>query len=246
MSAPPAVEWIAGPAASFEAALLAGREVRAAAVAAGASLPLKDLSRFYPSTMQDAVAVVHTRVEDNKKKAAQSKQKSKSKSGAPHTPSDSHYPGAKAGGGEPSAFWMYIEVGAAALRLPLRPGWTAAGTTPCGPGHARVHPLCGAAGPPRPTSCVPPPGLLPRLHPRGPAGPAAPAAGPTGGPRAEGAALRAPPRGRARAAAQARGGQGGCRGGARRSAGGLHARRQRVGPRGRRPRAAAQRHGRQP
>lgn len=118
MSAPAAVEWIAGPGASFEAALLAGREVRTAAIAAGARLPPKDLSRFYPSTMQDAVAAVHARAEDNKKKAAQSKQKSKSKSSAPLTPSDSHFPGAKAGGGEPSAFWMYIEVGAAQSHLP--------------------------------------------------------------------------------------------------------------------------------
>ncbi|KAL4458738.1 hypothetical protein ABPG75_013603 [Micractinium tetrahymenae] len=102
--------WLAGPGAtSFEEALAVGGEVRAAVVAAGPRLPCKDLSRLYPSTMQDAVSVVHARLEENKKKAAASKQKSKSKSGAPHSPSDEHFPGARAGGGEPSAFWMYIE-----------------------------------------------------------------------------------------------------------------------------------------
>lgn len=109
MSGLPVVAWLGGPAATFEAALTARGDVRTAAVAAGQSLPRKDLSRMYPSTMQDAVSIVHARLEENKKKAAASKQKSKSKSGAPHTPSDSHFPGARAGGGEPSAFWMYIE-----------------------------------------------------------------------------------------------------------------------------------------
>ncbi|EFN53262.1 hypothetical protein CHLNCDRAFT_58651 [Chlorella variabilis] len=109
MSALEAVQWLVGEDATFEEALTAGRDVRAAAVAAGKALPPKDLSRLYPSTMQDAVSVVHVRLEENKKKVAQSKQKSKSKSGAPHSPSESHFPGARAGGGDPSAFWMYIE-----------------------------------------------------------------------------------------------------------------------------------------
>lgn len=109
-----AMQWLAGPAATFEDALSVGGDVRAAVVAAGPRLPCKDISRLYPSTMQDAVTVVHARLEENKKKAAASKQKSKSKPGAPHSPSDAHFPGARAGGGEPSAFWMYIEVGAGA------------------------------------------------------------------------------------------------------------------------------------
>ncbi|KAL4435851.1 hypothetical protein ABPG77_000613 [Micractinium sp. CCAP 211/92] len=104
-----AMQWLAGPAATFEDALSVGGDVRAAVVAAGPRLPCKDISRLYPSTMQDAVTVVHARLEENKKKAAASKQKSKSKPGAPHSPSDAHFPGARAGGGEPSAFWMYIE-----------------------------------------------------------------------------------------------------------------------------------------
>ena len=104
------VKWLAGEDASFEEALTAGSEVRQAAVAAGPLLPKRDLSRLYPATMADAVSIVHARVEENKKKAAQSKQKSKSRPGLPPSPSDSHYPGAKQGGGDPSAFWMYIEV----------------------------------------------------------------------------------------------------------------------------------------
>lgn len=87
-----------------------GGDVQAALLAAAPSLPHKDLGRLYPATMQDAVAVVHARLEENKKKAAASKQKSKSKGGAPHSPSDSHFPGARPGGGDPSAFWLYIEV----------------------------------------------------------------------------------------------------------------------------------------
>lgn len=105
------MQWLAGPAATFEEALSVGSDVRAAVVAAGPLLPCKDISRLYPSTMQDAVSVVHARLEENKKKAAASKQKSKSKPGAQHALSDAHFPGARAGGGEPSAFWMYIEVG---------------------------------------------------------------------------------------------------------------------------------------
>ncbi|PSC71102.1 peregrin isoform X2 [Micractinium conductrix] len=101
--------WPAGEHSSFEAALAAGGEVRSAAIGAGPSLPRKDLSRLYPSTMQDAVAVVHARLEENKKKAAASKQKSKSKSGAEQPTSDSHFPGARPGAGDPSAFWLYIE-----------------------------------------------------------------------------------------------------------------------------------------
>lgn len=114
------VAWLAPPGASFEEALAVGGDVRAALLAAGPRLPRKDLSRLYPATMQDAVSVVHARLEDNKKKAAASKQKSKSKSGAPHSPSDSHFPGARPGAGDPSAFWMYIEVRA------LGAGWTCA------------------------------------------------------------------------------------------------------------------------
>ena len=102
--------WPAGEHSSFEAALAAGGEVRSAAIGTGPSLPRKDLSRLYPSTMQDAVAVVHARLEENKKKAAASKQKSKSKSGAEQPTSDSHFPGARPGAGDPSAFWLYIEV----------------------------------------------------------------------------------------------------------------------------------------
>jgi hypothetical protein len=104
------MSWLAGQSVTFEEALEAGQEVAAAAVAAGPRLPPKDLTRLYPTTMQDAVSMVHARVEDSKKKMAQSKQKSKSKSGAVHTATDSHFPGARAGGGEPSAFWMYVEV----------------------------------------------------------------------------------------------------------------------------------------
>ena len=108
MSAP---AWLAPPGATFEQALAVGGDVRAALLAAAPGLPHKDLGRLYPATMQDAVAVVHARLEENKKKAAASKQKSKAKPGAPLSPSDSHFPGARPGGGDPSAFWMYIEVG---------------------------------------------------------------------------------------------------------------------------------------
>jgi hypothetical protein len=113
------ITWLAGQHATLEEAVAVGAEVRAAAVAAGASLPKKALSRLYPATMQDAVSIVHARLEENKKKAQQSKQKSKSK-GAPHSPSDSHFPGALQGGGDPSAFWMYIEVSAIVV-LPSSP-----------------------------------------------------------------------------------------------------------------------------
>lgn len=109
MSVPAGLSWLAGEHATFEEALSAGGDVRRQIVAAGPSLPRKDLAgRLYPATMADAVSIVHARLEDNKKKAAASKQKSKSKAGPPP---DSHFfPGAKQGGGEPSAFWMYIEV----------------------------------------------------------------------------------------------------------------------------------------
>ena len=189
------ITWLAGQHATLEEAVAVGGDVRAAAVAAGASLPKKDLSRLYPATMQDAVSIVHARLEENKKKAQQSKQKSKSK-GAPHSPSDSHFPGARQGGGDPSAFWMYIEVRAIACtavtptesplaavvwvhavqRPEWRPcaaaavAWALAGNrrhrrTALRPHRLMCLPACLCA-------CLPaslPAGLLPGLHPGRPA-----------------------------------------------------------------------------
>ena len=70
------ITWLAGQHATLEEAVAVGGDVRAAAVAAGASLPKKDLSRLYPATMQDAVSIVHARLEENKKKAQEARQKS--------------------------------------------------------------------------------------------------------------------------------------------------------------------------
>lgn len=149
------ITWLAGDDATFEEALAVGADVRAAAVAAAARLPAKDLGRLYPSTMQDAVSIVHARLEENKRKAAASKQKSKSKAGAPHSPSDSHFRGARPGSGDPSAFWMYIEVGAE--------GECAAdgrhGAPLAGPGDRRRRPLLSlalAATPCRHSPATPP------------------------------------------------------------------------------------------
>ena len=195
MSAP---AWLAPPGATFEEALAVGGDVQAALLAAAPSLPHKDLGRLYPATMQDAVAVVHARLEENKKKAAASKQKSKSKGGAPHSPSDSHFPGARPGGGDPSAFWLYIEVRGGRGRERWHPCyWPGRGSRG---GH---QPACHAAQrlplqPPNPADAPPPvqrppdsllpsppslklyalvrvpqAGLLPGLQPGRPAGPAA-------------------------------------------------------------------------
>lgn len=126
-----------------------GGDVRAAVVAAGPRLPRKDLSRLYPATMQDAVAVVHARLEDNKKKAAASKQKSKSKAGAPGSLSDSHFPGARPGGGDPSAFWMYIEV-SWWLRSSGNLGLSVVGTSSV---HAHILIFCPPLPPLHPILC---------------------------------------------------------------------------------------------
>ena len=191
MSAP---TWLAGPGASFEEALAVGGDVRAALVAAAPRLPRKDLGRLYPATMQDAVAVVHARLEENKKKAAASKQKSKSKPGAPHSPSDSHFPGARPGGGDPSAFWLYIEVRAGrgreqggAAEWPCRTGRRPAARPRAE--HCR-RPSGLLNHPPAPLTRCPHPrlaaGLLPRFQPGRSAGAAAADPRPPGRPRPQG------------------------------------------------------------
>ena len=73
-------------------------------------LPDKDFTRHYPATMTDAVAIVHQRAEEARRRAQSGKNKSKGRGGGGGEGS-SHFPGAREGGGDPSAFWMYIEVG---------------------------------------------------------------------------------------------------------------------------------------
>ena len=105
------IKWELGPDATFADALAAHGNLLEQASQAAAALPQKDIARHCPATMQDAVSLVHARAEESKKKAA-SKQKSKSKAGGgANSPTSTHFPGAVEGGGDASAFWMYIEVG---------------------------------------------------------------------------------------------------------------------------------------
>jgi len=98
------------PDSTLAEALSVGQDVFQGVVEALADLPRKDLTRHYPATMADAVALVTAR-DDLKKKNAASKAayKSRRPGTAPSSPKNEYYQGARPGGKEPSAFWMYTE-----------------------------------------------------------------------------------------------------------------------------------------
>lgn len=99
-------------AATFEEALTTEKYVFEEAAIALPSLPHRDLTRHYPATMTDAVALVHAR-DDMKKKVAAAKAAARSKrsfsKSDPPSPTHGPFPGVRSGGLEPSAFWMYTE-----------------------------------------------------------------------------------------------------------------------------------------
>jgi hypothetical protein len=110
-TAPRAVAWEAAPDASFADALTVGADVLSEAATALPTLPSKDLASPFPATLSDAIALVHAREDAKKRQGAHKSSKSKSKRGEPFAgPGQEHYPGARQGGGDLSAFWMYMEV----------------------------------------------------------------------------------------------------------------------------------------
>jgi hypothetical protein len=104
--------WLAGEDATFGDALAVGQEVLGAVRAALPLLPHKDITRPSAATMSEAVGIVHAREDLKKKLQASKAAKSKHKSGTTLASLDeTRIPGAVQGGGDPSAFWMYVEVG---------------------------------------------------------------------------------------------------------------------------------------
>ena len=101
--------WDPPEGVTFEEALRLGADVVQRAREALPALPRKDPTRHYPPTMADAVALVHAREDYKKKKAASLKAQKVKASGSATAPAD-HIPGAVQGGGDPSAFWLYVEV----------------------------------------------------------------------------------------------------------------------------------------
>ena len=74
------------------------------------TLPRKDASRYHPATVSDALSLVHAREEAKKKNPGSKVSKAKAKSGgAALLGPDERIPGAAQGGGDPGAFWMYVE-----------------------------------------------------------------------------------------------------------------------------------------
>lgn len=192
--------WEAGEGCTFEEALTAGAQVFRAAAAALPALPRKDATRHYPSTLQDALALAHSREEAKKKQAANKAAKSKHKSlaaAAAQPASQARFPGAVQGGGDLSAFWMFVEVSRAAAtagghltcRAPGLPRRRSLSLPVAAPAPAALlgfkpparSPLTAPPPPPHPLS--PPPfsaGLLPHPHSGGPPRRARPGAAPAG------------------------------------------------------------------
>lgn len=106
-----AAMWLGGDDCTFRDALVLGADVREQAANVLPSLGRRDATRHFPASMSDALSLVHAR-EDAKRKNTTSKMaKGKHKSlVASHIGTDTHFPGAKEGGGDASAFWMYLEV----------------------------------------------------------------------------------------------------------------------------------------
>lgn len=96
--------WPAPQECTFEEALSAGRDVVQQCTAAIPSLPPKDYSKPSCASLSEALAIYHAR-EDKKGQGKTAKSKKQSASALDHG-----YPGARQGAGEPSAFWMYVEV----------------------------------------------------------------------------------------------------------------------------------------
>ena len=95
-----------GQECSFEQAISAGSELLGRCLATLPSLPPKDLGKPCPASLSEALALYHAREEEKRKtlgKTAKSKQKSS-------VSWETGYPGAVQGGGDQSAFWMYVEV----------------------------------------------------------------------------------------------------------------------------------------
>lgn len=102
--------WPGPPDGSFEEALRADSGVLERAAAALPSLPPKDLTRPYPNSLSEALALYHAREEEKRKKGlGKTNIKVKQRSNLTNL-QDGEYPGAKQGGGDQSAFWMYVEV----------------------------------------------------------------------------------------------------------------------------------------
>jgi hypothetical protein len=112
------VTWTAAPSASFEDALVADDSVFHAVADALPALPHRDIRRHYPSTMADAMALVHAKEDAKKKHQAAGKAARK---GAPAAvaiaaaaaggglPRAEHFPGAVEGAGDTSAFWLCMQ-----------------------------------------------------------------------------------------------------------------------------------------
>jgi len=108
----PAPVWLAENDCTFKEALLVGVEIRRLATEVLPTLGRKDAARHFPATMSDALSLAHAREDAKKKNAINKSAKSKHKSlGQTHAGSGDHFPGATEGGGDASAFWMYLEVG---------------------------------------------------------------------------------------------------------------------------------------
>ena len=87
-----------------------GKETRLAAQSALTSLPRKDAARHYPASLSDAVSLVNAREDAKRKQAANKAAKAKYKSLTGDLQrAEGQYPGAVEGGGDPGAFWMYVE-----------------------------------------------------------------------------------------------------------------------------------------
>jgi hypothetical protein len=98
--------WPAGQDATFKQALEAGGGLLGRCAAAIPSLPLDN--RPYPGlqSFSEALAIYHAR-EEEKRKLLGKQTKAKQRA----TQSwETGYPGAVQGGGDQSAFWMYVEV----------------------------------------------------------------------------------------------------------------------------------------
>lgn len=102
--------WLLGEGGTYGEALSLGQDIRQEALRVIHSLPRKDVTKYYPSTMSDAISLVHARDDAKKKSGITKSTKIKQRSlGASLLGSDNCFPGAVEGGGDQYAFWMYLE-----------------------------------------------------------------------------------------------------------------------------------------
>ena len=98
------------PDCSFEEALVVGLDITKETAAILPSLPRRDASRYLPTTVSDALSLVHAREDAKRKNAGNKVNKAKQKSGvAALFGPDERIPGALQGGGDAGAFWLYAE-----------------------------------------------------------------------------------------------------------------------------------------